>query len=425
MRNVLRPAFLMLWIIGGTIGRGHAAPPPSDQYLTGYLTAVLRLRYHVHPLRLTVHHGVVKLTLPSMPPQEAARIKKSLLAVPGIRAVGIRTIHSIPGPPVAASALHPLPSPTAGQPETRNRKQQTLPFLPPLPRQYRLTFSPPAWKRHGPLYRLPTGFFPPGRLFTPLLADPKWPGSSAAYAHYSPYHPNGLKDVVAVSIGDTIPFFRDNLPGGWQEEGGMQADVYAYFNMDTTHKDLQNADYFVGGYAAFRHRNLSFIVRFFHQSSHLGDEFLINNPAYYANSSGIPGTGLRTKISYEQINSIVSLDLWRRTFRVYGGGGYLVDVGPSTLGKWTFEYGAEYHGPVLWRTPYTRWNPVAGADFQNWSYNHYDTDISLRAGIQATNGRPDSPRLQFLLEFYTGHSYYGQFFVNPIQYFGLGVHFYF
>lgn len=383
-----------------------AAPTPAPErraYISGYVTALLHMKFHLRSTSVQVHGTNIEIG--GVPMADQTAVRKTVRKVDGVK-----TVEFAPAP---ASQIHPSLG-TAGD---------NLGVM-PVPEQsanstngnFAIGMDTKAMERAG-VYHLPTGFLPPGRLFQPLIADPKWPTFSVAYTYYSPYHPNGLKDVIPVSIGDTIPFDRGNWPDHWQWEAGMQADAFAYFNMDTAHSDLQNVDFLVGGYFAARHRNFSFLVRYYHQSSHLGDEFLIANPAYYY--------GLRQKISYEELNALASIDLLHRTVRLYAGAGYLDDVAPANLGHWRFHYGAEYHGAAFFHKGTCFVSPVAGVDFKNWSENNYDTDISAVGGIELTNGKPDSSKLQFLLEFYRGHSPYGQFYVNTIQYFGLGIHYYF
>ncbi len=396
------------------IACGHAAAvtsgtvptTTSDAYISGYVNAVLELKFHLpHPV-VAVRAGNV--TIRDVPASQAKSIRDCVRKI-----AGVQSVKTIALSPVAASTPH------SG---TQHETPAILPTPPqstrPTAGNYHIGMDTKAMERAG-VYHLPIGFLPPGRLFQPLMADPKWPAFSMAYTHYSPYHPNGLRDVIPVSIGDTIPFERGDWPDHWQWEAGIQADAFAYFNTDTVASDLQNTDFMVGGYFAARHRNLSFLVRYYHQSSHLGDEFLIANPAYYGTDS------LRQKISYEELNALASIDLLHRTIRLYAGAGYLGDVAPSDLGHWRFHYGIEYHGAVFFHKGTCYMSPVAGIDFKNWSENNYSTDISAVGGVQLTNGKPDSSKLQFLLEFYRGHSPYGQFFVNEIQYVGVGIHFYF
>ncbi|MGD0093920.1 MAG: DUF1207 domain-containing protein [Planctomycetota bacterium] len=47
------------------------------------------------------------------------------------------------------------------------------------------------------------------------------------------------------------------------------------------------------------------------------------------------------------------------------------------------------------------------------------------AGVQFENPSLQSSKLQFLVEYYNGHSPDGQFFQQKTQYTGIGFHFYF
>jgi len=67
--------------------------------------------------------------------------------------------------------------------------------------------------------------------------------------------------------------------------------VFAQFNLDTPSFDLLNADYLVGPELTLRHGRWSGRVRFYHQSSHLGDEFLLN----YGIAHGVQRQDLRLR----------------------------------------------------------------------------------------------------------------------------------
>ncbi len=409
MRKKMVALLAVLIGFGLSCNHAHATAPVENRFMEGYITGVLQVQFHISGEQVIVERGTIVLELPKKDATQQRRVQRMLTSIAHGRRIKI----------IIESARHPVQAHTGFGPAT----MPAIGSIPPTGHGSGSAASLPdevslqSHVGHQNLYRLPTGAFPAGRLFAPLLADPRWPGFSAEYEHFSPYHPiSGLKDVIQVSIGDTVPLDRKNLPDHWQMEYGLQATVFAFFNTDTTHNDLQNADYFVGGYAAFRHKNLSFILRYYHQSSHLGDELLVDNPQYLQ---------LRQKISYEEINAIGSVDFYHRMFRIYAGGGYLLDVAPADLGHWRVHYGAEFHGPMFMRLGFLRVSPVAGADFKNWDQTNWDTDVSLRAGIQIEKNRLTSPKMQFLLEFYNGHDQNGQFYVNQVQYIGFGVHYYF
>ncbi len=87
--------------------------------------------------------------------------------------------------------------------------------------------------------------------------------------------------------------------------------MFALFNLDAPSSDLINADYWIGLPISYRKGPWSYVLRFYHQSSHLGDEFILGNP-------GVD----RVNLSYEDMELLVSYE-WER-WRLYGGGGYLL-----------------------------------------------------------------------------------------------------
>jgi hypothetical protein len=241
-------------------------------------------------------------------------------------------------------------------------------------------------------------------VFKPLIADPRWPHFAASYQYY--LDDRQLGSVAAVSFGETLTLFREKLGGGWWETG-LQAGVFAVFDLDAKSMDLVNADYMVATFLAYRYDRLSAIARLFHQSSHLGDEFLLGNRVRN-----------RVNLSYEAVDLRASYALFDNALRIYGGGGILFDQEPSELKPGFLQWGVEFRSP--WRTRAFR--PIAAADIQNREENNWHTDFSLRAGIEF-EGWLASRNLQILLEYFRGHSPNGQFYREKIDYLGLGAHF--
>jgi len=255
---------------------------------------------------------------------------------------------------------------------------------------------------------LPVGWLPEGHVFSPLLADPRWPHFSASYQYYP--NDKNLRSVGALSFGETIPLYRTASPVMGQVELGLQAGVFAIFDLEAKSKDLVNADYFVAALAAYRTGNVSALARLFHQSSHLGDEFLLRTRVE------------RVNLSYEGVDLKLSYD-FPFGFRLYGGGRVLFDQEPSDLKPWATQAGVEF------RSPQTFWGdrirPVAALDVQNHQENAWHTDVSARAGMQFENLRVLGRNLQLLVHYFNGYSPNGQFYKQKIEYIGLGVHFHF
>ena len=68
---------------------------------------------------------------------------------------------------------------------------------------------------------------------------------------------------------------------------------------------------------------------------------------------------------------------------------------------------------------------MAAVDFQNREESDWSTDISARAGIQFESEKLRDRYLQLMFEYYRGKSPNGQFYSRTIEYWGIGIHFYF
>jgi len=249
-------------------------------------------------------------------------------------------------------------------------------------------------------------FLPNHTLFEPLSADPRWPRFSVSYLDFR--NDPELDSVGSVAMGGSIPFFHAPLPFGGRWELGVQAGVFSIFDLDSDSNDLINTDFWVGIPLSARWNFFSMTIRPHHQSSHLGDEFLLR------------GGADRIDISFEAVDGLISIDLWKWG-RIYGGGGYLVDRDPETLARKYVQTGVELDGP-LW---FGFLRPIAAGDFQRREDSDWRTDYSARAGIQFENRRLGKRRIQLLAEYYKGRNPNGQFFDRRIEYFGLGLHVHF
>ena len=147
----------------------------------------------------------------------------------------------------------------------------------------------------------------------------------------------------------------------------------------------------------------------FTRASHLGDELLLSDTR--------PN---RINLSYEGLDARLSYDLPFGA-RAYGGGGYLIGVDPSNLGRGLAQAGAEWRSP--WAFWHDRLQPIAGIDLQWKEENRWHTDLSIRAGISFESVSILGRNLQVLAEYYNGRSFDGQFFINAVEYVGIGVHF--
>jgi uncharacterized protein DUF1207 len=352
-----------------------SAPPVattvSDAYLQGYATAILENTFGLSAGSLGVSHGVITIAAADLPVADRERVVAALARIAGV--VRVDVLESPVPAPDAARSARPA--------ETPERARER------------------GWE---------TGPIPGGELFRPLIADPRWPHFSATYQRY--LGDPDFKDVVAVSFGETFSVYRWGLPSGWLE-ASIQAGVFSIFDLDASSFDLVNADYLVAGAVGYRLDAFSAVGRVFHQSSHLGDEFLLRRSRVD-----------RINLSYEGIDAKASYEFLDDVLRVYAGGGYLFEVDPPDLRRWSVQYGLELRSP--WPGAGRRWRPIAAADVQQREENHWSADLSLRAGVQF-GGVLMTRDMQLLLEYFNGNSPNGQFFRQKVDYLGLGVHFHF
>jgi Protein of unknown function (DUF1207) len=346
-----------------------AATNPNDAYIAGYAAAVLEREFQASTTSLRVERGVVSIHTSDLGGADRARVQGALSRITGVVRVEIRDA----GPP-------PVPV-TVGSRATE-----------------------PGGKQAQVIEDLSTGLLPSGHLFKPLLADPRWPHFAASYQYY--IDDRQLGSVAAVSFGETLTLFREKAGRGWWETG-LQAGVFAVFDIEAPSMDLVNADYMIAAFLGYRYDRFSAIGRLFHQSSHLGDEFLLRNRVKD-----------RVNLSYEAVDLRASYVFFDDVLRLYGGGGVLFDQEPSDLKPGFVQWGVEFRSP--WRTDAFR--PIAAADIQNRQENNWHTDFRAVGGIEF-EGWLASRSLQIMLEYFRGHSPNGQFYREKVNYIGLGVHF--
>ena len=218
----------------------------------------------------------------------------------------------------------------------------------------------------------------------------------------------------SANFGETFALYRNAAPLDGQWEIVLQAGVFSLFNMSAPSgsKDLVNADYTVGLLTSYRTGPFAGFLRFHHQSSHLGDEFILNSQ---------PPIN-RINLSFEELDIKISYELasW---FRIYGGGGMLVGRDPSDLKRGTSQVGTEL------TSPWTLWGgkvrPVAYADFQANERSNWRVASSVLAGLQFENARIGDRKVQVLAEYFGGPSPNGQFYTQDTEWFGVGVHLYY
>jgi hypothetical protein len=345
------------WLAAGLLcfaatGIRAAPKPPDDAYIAGYAAAVLEqsLGWPADSYTLRVNNG--RLHLDARDHEDATAAREALAAISSVRKVRLADATD-----TAAGG------------------------------------------------RVAGRWFPTPELFRPALADPKEPRFFVSTRHYDT--DTDKLWLVEVGYGTDFPVYGriDEAGNGWNV--GISGGLFGLFNLEGDSFDLINADYTVGIPFAWRQGKTSGRLRLYHQSSHLGDEFLLN------------AAPERINLSFESLEALLAYDL--TPFRVYGGGEVLLNREPSDLERLMAHAGAEYFGHSPARLlPGLRGRPFVGLDLKSFEEHDWSIDRSLKLGMQFDAPHSDH-YLRLLVEGYRGYSPHGQFYSDRISYLGVGV----
>jgi hypothetical protein len=244
-------------------------------------------------------------------------------------------------------------------------------------------------------------------VFAPLLADPQEPQFFATYLWAR--SPRLASRLGSVGLGQTIGLVRGR---DWQV--AIAAGVFSEFNMQASTTDLLNTDYLVGLPVTYRRGSFATRFRVYHQSSHLGDEYLVHNHAQ------------RVDLTFQAVELLVANEASR--WRVYGGGAYVFAHSPADLKPGVLHGGLEYHQPrsLLRLGRFASGRLVAGLDAKAVQDHKWQVGWSVVTGLEL--GDPlvalgTGRRWSVLLKAYTGPAPYGEFYRDHVASVGVGVGF--
>jgi hypothetical protein len=248
--------------------------------------------------------------------------------------------------------------------------------------------------------------FPPSdQVFHRLLADPRQPQSLVRY------YRQGGSDLADVALGNTWGILRwepsEGLPG-WVFQWSVEGMGYSRFVLNSGINEFQTIDFFANIPLEFRKDAFSGRVMLFHQSSHLGDDYIrrTNDKGF---RYGVDG--FRATLSYEL----------HPQARVYGGGTALVHGVPSDQ-EGGAQSGFELRTPDLrWIKDHECWG-YFGQDFQWLGRTGWNLSSRTEAGLRI--GVPRVVRAMRAHVAYTGgHSSFGQFYKREEFYWDFGLSF--
>ncbi|HMS83909.1 MAG TPA: DUF1207 domain-containing protein [Nitrospira sp.] len=256
--------------------------------------------------------------------------------------------------------------------------------------------------------------FPSDDVFRPLIADPKQPQFFAIWQHSRPREGGQSFSLGSIAIGENFGFYTKRTGcNGWQV--GLLTGVFAQFNLDENNAALINTDFNVGIPLSWRSGNWSARLRYYHQSSHLGDEFLGSHPEIKPSS-----------FILEEAEGILSYDY--RWLRLYGGAAVLVHREPATIDRTRVQWGFEARAPSM-RTrilePFLNrliLTPVLSGDFKSHEELGWIINTNVLGGFEWS--RTGSRRhFRIMATYFHGYNPYGQFYNQKIESIGVGAYF--
>jgi hypothetical protein len=242
----------------------------------------------------------------------------------------------------------------------------------------------------------PTWLFPDGPLLPFLLAAPREPVTRAHLVHADPnptaYGP-GPAGEVAVSV--TAPVI---LLGGGDQTAvvvGIEGAAFARFSFAVITRELVNTDWIFAVPLVWRRGGDWLRLRYYHTSSHLGDEY---QGRFGPSSINYSRDGL--ELTAFARPGIEGLRRWR--LGLYAGGLWSVNSHPEGGSVWRARAGFEIDPSrgMLWQ-------PYGGLDAEFEEGSDHGVRIVTQIGIwlPPVQGRP----LRLALEIIDGPSVMGQF----------------
>ena len=256
-------------------------------------------------------------------------------------------------------------------------------------------------------------WFPAGTLFCPILADRRETVSYLGAVDFSA--PWVGTTVAMTAIGDHIPLIRVPLgTGGDGLQVSIAAAVIGLFDLDVSTFDLLNADFLVGLPVALRWGDWSGRLRLYHWSSHIGDEFLLREPAPV----------VREEISLEALELVLARNIG--PLRVVGGGEWWLQRVPNDLPVAVGVLGVEVRSPGKLHLGERLVLRGRAGGHLRWSEVESGPSASLRAGLEFGRGGvgwgPER-RVGVMFEWFDGASPYGQFFRDDLRFAGISLYF--
>jgi len=224
---------------------------------------------------------------------------------------------------------------------------------------------------------------PDGLIYRSYMAGVKEPRFASVWSSEK-----DAGSVWDVALGGRLGLLRYGTtdsarPEGWQVD--VEGGVFARLDPNAFSTPLIAADFRMGLPFTYAQGPWHFKLAYYHISSHLGDEFLLENPGF-------------TRINYVRDGVALGAGChWTDAVRVYGEVGYAVGAGGGAE-PMEFQFGADFSPPhtAIWGSPFAAVNTHLrqevdfGGNFVaqlGWQWRNGGSGRASRLGLQYYNGK--------------------------------------
>jgi hypothetical protein len=238
-------------------------------------------------------------------------------------------------------------------------------------------------------------------LFPPLQADP-----SELQFGFQFGFPVSHDGIAQIDAGDYLGIYRWALGNVGALQLNVGGAVNSRFDATPSH-NLQVVDYYGNVPLDLRIGSFSARSMFYHDSSHLGDDYLRENHMEDANSS------------WNALREILSLQACK-ALRLYGGYTWAVDTKPAWSGRQAVQGGAEIYFNTA---EHGFWHPYWANDLQAWQRSNWDATWVSQLGFKTGDSFSKGRGISYFIQYKAGPRSEGQFYPNKETIWGAGLKF--
>jgi hypothetical protein len=238
-------------------------------------------------------------------------------------------------------------------------------------------------------------------LFAPLQADP-----SELQFGFQFGFPVAHSAIAQVDAGDYLGIYRWALG----DVGALQLNVGGAVNSRfdaTPDHNLQVIDYYGNVPLDLKIGPVSARSMFYHDSSHLGDDYLRVNNIQDANNS------------WNALREIVSIQAFK-ALRLYGGYTWAVGSKPEWSGRQAVQGGGEIYFNTA---EHSFWHPYWANDIQAWQRSNWDATWISQLGFKTGDAFSKGRGISYFVQYRAGPRSEGQFYSKKESIWGAGLKF--